>query len=594
MPRTRLFWRLFTALSALTAAALAGCFWVASVELARLADAKLLRRLTDAAAAIETALPAAGAAVDPAAFAAVAGPVQRAAQAQVTLLDLDGNVVAAGTPPSPETAGPAASGLFSAEALREARAGRVATASTYDVGSDRREFAVAVPVGPVAAPVAILQVSSNTARSDRELASAQRALLAGVVLCGAAVSIAAALLAARAARPIRDLAHAAARVAGGSFDAPLPSSDVAETSALAAAIETLRDQLVERGLMIGRQDNEQEAVLDSMIEGVLAIDARQRVVGVNRAAAELFDLDIDSVVGKSMQDVIRNPDLRRFALRAIDCVDPVEDDLVLPGPRDRTIRVRGTALRDASGEGGAVIVLNDVTDLKRLERVRRDFVANVSHELKTPVASIKGFVETLLDGAADDPEDRRRFLGIVARQADRLEAIIEDLLALSRIEQSEGAGTLPVERTNIAALLATAASDCQPRAMERSIRIAVECDAALEAEVNAPLLEQAVINLVDNAIHASEPDDAIRVTATRDGDAVVIAVQDEGCGIPPEHLPRLFERFYRVDKGRSRMQGGTGLGLSIVKHIVQAHGGTVAVDSAPGAGSTFVLRIPRP
>ncbi|MFM8635269.1 MAG: ATP-binding protein [Planctomycetia bacterium] len=455
---------------------------------------------------------------------------------------------------------------------------------------------MAVPLGSPGDPSAILLAAADTGRSDRELAAAQRSILLGCLLCGGVAAATAAAIAARLARPVRDLAGAASRVAGGKLEAPLPAPDAAELSTIATALHVLRDQLVERGLTIGRQDTEQEAVLDSMIEGVLAIDARQRVVGINRAAAELLGLDLQTVVGRSLQEVIGNPDLRRFALRAIDCREPVEDDVVLPGPRDRTIRVRGTALRDLSGDGGAVIVLNDVTDLKRLESVRRDFVANVSHELKTPVASIKGFVETLLDGAADDPTDRRRFLGIVARQADRLEAIIEDLLALSRIEQSEGAGTLPLERANIAALLAEAVGDCLPRATERSIVLEVECDAGLDAMVNAPLVEQAVINLVDNAIKACEQGDTIHVSSRIAEDAgarqLEIVVQDEGCGIEPSHLPRLFERFYRVDKGRSRMQGGTGLGLSIVKHIVQTHGGTVHVESTPGQGSSFTLRIP--
>jgi two-component system phosphate regulon sensor histidine kinase PhoR len=323
----------------------------------------------------------------------------------------------------------------------------------------------------------------------------------------------------------------------------------------------------------------------------VAIDARQRVLGINRAAADLLDVNLERIIGRPLQEVIRNPDLRRFALLAIDCREPVEDDLVLHGIRDRTIRLRGTALRDASGEGGAVIVLNDVTDMQRLENVRRDFVANVSHELKTPVASIKGFVETLLDGAADDPADNRRFLEIVARQADRLAAIIEDLLALSRIEQSEGSGTLPMEPQPLLAILAAAAEDCRPRAIERSIQLDVECPPDLTATVNGPLLEQAVINLVDNAIKYSEPGKTVWMSAAHDG-GCLIRVRDEGCGIAAEHLPRLFERFYRVDKARSRQQGGTGLGLAIVKHIVQAHGGTVAVESTPGVGTTFTLRLP--
>jgi len=373
-----------------------------------------------------------------------------------------------------------------------------------------------------------------------------------------------------------------------------PATDVAEFADLAAALVRLREQLVERGLTIGRQDTQQEAVLGSMIEGVLAIDGRRRILGINRAAADLLDVEADEAAGRPMQDVIRNPDLRRFALTAIDCREPVEDDLLLRGVRDRTIRLRGTALRDASGDGGAVIVLNDVTEVQRLENVRRDFVANVSHELKTPVASIKGFVETLLDGALDDQGDARRFLGIISRQADRLASIIEDLLALSRIEQSETSGTLPLEPQPLAGLLVTATDDCRPRATERSIRLELACPPMLMVTVNGPLLEQAVINLVDNAIKYSEPGKTVWLSADADADGTAIRVRDEGCGIAAEHLPRLFERFYRVDKARSRNLGGTGLGLSIVKHIVQAHAGTIAVESTPGVGTTFTIRLPAP
>jgi two-component system phosphate regulon sensor histidine kinase PhoR len=600
MPRTRFVWRLSSALCALAAVVLVGCFWVASVELARLADAALLRRLTDALTAVTKLLPADGP-IDATAFTTAATSVQRTALVELSLLEPDGVVIATTLPAAGSDDAPgeaAALSLRSDSFLADARAGRPAITSSYDVARGRRILAMAVPIGPAGQPTAILRASTDTGRSDRELAGSQRSILVGFLLCAVAAVAAAAALAARLARPVRELAQAAADVAGGNSEAALPTPDVAELSTLASAVSILRDQLVERGLTIGRQDTEQEAVLDSMIEGVLAIDARQRVLGINRAAADLFELDMEADIGRSMQDVIRNPDLRRFALRAIDCREPVEDDIVLPGLRDRTIRVRGTALRDVSGEGGAVIVLNDVTDLKRLENVRRDFVANVSHELKTPVASIKGFVETLLDGAAEDPDDRRRFLDIIARQADRLEAIIEDLLALSRIEQSEEAGTLPLEKTAIAGLLGEAANDCLPRATERAIRLEVDCDADLEAAVNAPLVEQALINLIDNAIKACDAGDTIRVAArivadTAGADLLEIEVRDEGCGIEPIHLPRLFERFYRVDKGRSRTLGGTGLGLSIVKHIVQAHGGSVGVGSTPGKGTTFTLRMPR-
>ena len=452
---------------------------------------------------------------------------------------------------------------------------------------------MAVPHGPPAAATAIVSLRADTTAADVALAAAQRRLLAGSLVCGAAAVAAGLVFARRSARPVLELRRAATQLAAGRVDAPLPATEVAELADIAGAFGLLREQLVESGLTIGRQGTQQQAVLGSMIEGVLAIDARQRVLGINRAAADLLGVDLERIIGRPLQEVIRNPDLRRFALLAIDCREPVEDDLALHGVRDRTIRLRGTALRDASGEGGAVIVLNDVTDVQRLENVRRDFVANVSHELKTPVASIKGFVETLLDGAVDDRADARRFLEIIARQADRLAAIIEDLLALSRIEQVEGAGDLPREQVAFGGVLAAVIADCGPRAAERSLAIETDCPGELMADVNPPLVEQALINLVDNAIKHSQPGRTIRLAAAAEAHDLVVRVADEGCGIEPEHLPRLFERFYRVDTSRSRQQGGTGLGLAIVKHIVQAHGGTVDVASTPGVGSTFTIRLPQ-
>ncbi len=245
-----------------------------------------------------------------------------------------------------------------------------------------------------------------------------------------------------------------------------------------------------------------------------------------------------------------------------------------------------------------MIVLNDVTHFRHLENIRRDFVANVSHELKTPTASIRGFVETLLDGAIDNRDDARRFLTIIARQAERLEAIIEDLLALSRIERIEESSDLPLETIDLADLIAAAIGSCQLRAEERQITVLVDCDPGVRVSVNPPLLEQALINLIDNAIKYSDVGRTVRVRVSSEegpqpsGEQIVIAVIDQGCGIGEQFLPRIFERFYRVDRARSRKLGGTGLGLSIVKHIVQAHGGSVDVVSTQGVGSIFSVHLP--
>jgi two-component system phosphate regulon sensor histidine kinase PhoR len=233
-----------------------------------------------------------------------------------------------------------------------------------------------------------------------------------------------------------------------------------------------------------------------------------------------------------------------------------------------------------------------VKELKSIDALRQDLVSNVSHEIRTPITSIKGFVETLQEGAINNPDDARRFLGIIAKHADRLNSIIEDLLSLSSVEQQADHNQVVFEQTAIQEVLNTAIQMCQLKAQSKDIHISLDCAGDLAAKINPPLLEQAVVNLIDNAMKYSAPGKPVRVEASRADDTVRISVRDQGCGIDTEHLPRLFERFYRVDKARSRQLGGTGLGLSIVKHIALAHGGNVNVESVVGQGSTFTITLP--
>jgi two-component system phosphate regulon sensor histidine kinase PhoR len=265
------------------------------------------------------------------------------------------------------------------------------------------------------------------------------------------------------------------------------------------------------------------------------------------------------------------------------------------GKLETRIRVEGSedVVRLAESLNSMAAQLDErILRMHKLENMRRDFVANVSHELKTPITSIKGFVETLLGGAMDNPRDRKRFLEIVAGQADRLNAIIDDLLSLSQLEQDSGPVKIDFHDGGLKPVLEMAIQACASEALKKTVRVELHCPESIRAHINPQLFEQAVINLVDNAIKYSFPSTRVRVEASTDNEGITVVVMDEGRGIAQEHFPRLFERFYRVDRDRSREMGGTGLGLAIVKHIAQVHGGSVSVDSTVGKGSTFRIHLP--
>lgn len=442
--------------------------------------------------------------------------------------------------------------------------------------------------------VGVVRTSMSVTALDRAL----RAIYGKIVLGGLVVALFVAAIgwgiSRRINRPLEEMKEGAARFSQGDLKHRLGIPNSEEMGALAETMNDMAAQLDERIRSITEQRNELEAVLSSMMEAVLVVDMAERVARLNRAAERLFGAELDAARGRSVQEVVRNVDLHRVVVEALSSEEPVEDEIVLHNGQDRFLQASGTLLRDARGERvGALLVLNDVTRLRRLEGIRRDFVANVSHELRTPITSIKGFVETLKEGAIQDPKASERFLEIIARHSDRLNAILEDLLSLAQIEQEFGdEARVPLESSGVKRVLEDAILLCSSEAAERNVKIELVCSEKVTARLNTVLLEQAVVNLIDNAIKYSEPGGRVLVTGAQDEDDVVIRVQDWGCGISREHLDRIFERFYRVDKARSRELGGTGLGLAIVKHIVNAHGGRVEVESIPGKGSTFCVCLP--
>ena len=338
---------------------------------------------------------------------------------------------------------------------------------------------------------------------------------------------------------------------------------------------------------------EQEAILGSMIEGVLVIDQEGHVRMINRAALNFLDITTLNVEGQPYGDVIEDTRICNFIDAALSQskLEPVTITVI--GRVERILELRSAPLlaRDEVAPG-VLFVFYDVTRIHQLEAVRRDFVANVSHELRTPVTSIKGFVETLIDGAKDEPESLDRFLAIIARQAERLNSIFNDLLTLARLEAGGEGAKIDLESRDIRDLVQVAVDDCSHRAEAKEMRLEVLINSHVKVRVNPSLIQQALVNLIDNAIKYSDNNRIVRVEARLEGRFVQVVVVDQGPGIEPAHLARVFERFYRIDQGRSRQLGGTGLGLAIVKHIAHVHGGDVSVESDVGKGSRFSISLP--
>jgi len=479
--------------------------------------------------------------------------------------------------------------------FKEALAGGVGQAVRRSATLGEDMMYVAVPLESGGKVGVVVRTAKPLTAVNEALSRLYRSIFAGAGVVALGAALLGWFVSRRIASPMREMREGAERFAAGDFSRKLLVPTTVEFATVAEAMNRMAAELDDKLRTLTRERNEREAVLESMVEGVLAVDPDGRVIAINTAAARLLDVAARDVVGMSIEAAVRNPELQRAVTAVLGGEQPVETDLTaFVGGEDRFLQANGSLLHTEDGAiAGAVVVVNDVTRLRRLEAVRSDFVANVSHELKTPVTSIKGFAETLADGAIDDPDAGRRFLRIIAGQADRLNSIIEDLLALSSLERGIEGREVALQEARLADVLAVAAEVCAAKADAKRIAVTVDCPDELFAEINPPLLEQAVVNLLDNAIKYSPEDTTVALSAAQAERETVVTVADQGVGISRDHLPRLFERFYRVDKARSRDLGGTGLGLSIVKHIAQVHGGSVSVDSLVGRGSTFRIHLPR-
>ena len=396
----------------------------------------------------------------------------------------------------------------------------------------------------------------------------------------------------RISSPLKKIIKSAKIISQNKKINKLPEHSIFEIDELSQTLNTLSLKIQKNTKELDIKYIEQQAILASMQEGVLAIDKKQQIIQINRAAMSILEINnLDDTDSRIIQQHIRFSNVQNFIKKILLTKKQATKDMTLNASSIKSIQVTGSPLTNEKGVNiGALIVMRDITDLRKLEEVRTDFVANVSHELKTPITSIKGFIETLSSDDFKHNEETKKFLEIIRQQSNRLNTIVDDLLTLSRIERKEEHivfDLFPLEN-----IIKNSIALCHYQAEKKNIKIKMNCDSNSEIKVNSALLEQALVNLIINAIQHSNSNTTISLIGQMKDKKIIISVQDEGIGIEKKHHTRLFERFYRIDSSRSRNDGGTGLGLSIVKHIVNAHKGEISLESEIGKGSIFTIKIP--
>lgn len=495
--------------------------------------------------------------------------------------------------------------------------GKPAFSSRYSATLTKETMYYAVPLEEQGTPVAILRTAVTLNSLDRAMqATYSNIIFIGIMIAMIAIGTAF-FISRKFSAPLEKLKNIAADLAQGNFAFKPLRSNIVEIDELSASIKVMSDSLQERINEINEQKDELKLILGNMREGVIAVDLEDNIITINAAAKQILNTQVpiaDVTAGTnklenaliagiptvpedsklhSFKETIRTKALHDFVADLLVENKFLQRKVELVGLQKKIIDVHGAVLKDIQGESiGVLMVLNDITKLTELENMRKNFAANVSHELKTPLTAIKGAVETLMDGAMDSREDARKFLQIISKHSDRLTSLINDTMSLSRIEQETEQERIFKERIKLMEAIETSVEVCREKAEARHVTLKTDCNKKIEINANLQMLEQALVNLIDNAIKFSPEYDIVSITVSSTQKFVTINVTDHGCGVAEKHIPHLFERFYRVDKGRSRQQGGTGLGLSIVKHIAQSHDGAVSVDSDPNIETTFSIKLP--
>jgi two-component system phosphate regulon sensor histidine kinase PhoR len=395
-------------------------------------------------------------------------------------------------------------------------------------------------------------------------------------------------------KPIVEMKNGAKDFSKGNLETKLFVPSSKELGELAETLNLMAEELNERLKTESRNRNELETVFSSMTEGVLALDTNERIMRLNQSALDIFSMQLQEIKNKNVYELVRDSELYKFIRDSVKTENHISSDLMYGKKKEKILNAHSSPLKDEKNKRiGTLFVIQDVTRIRQLENMRRDFVANVSHELKTPMTAIKGFVETIRESGDLEKERVDRFLSIIDKNVDRLINIINDLLDLSWIEKNEESEVIKFRQESVFEIVDSAVKICEPSAINKNIEIRAVIDPEVKISVNRVLFENALTNLIDNAVKYSDEGKTVKIMAKETSSDLLISVEDQGIGIPSMEHQRIFERFYRVDKGRSRKMGGTGLGLAIVKHVMNIHKGSIELSSVPGRGSCFSLRVPK-
>jgi two-component system phosphate regulon sensor histidine kinase PhoR len=512
--------------------------------------------------------------------------------ARVTLIDINGNVLGDSVLDKDSMVN-----HTNRPEIKEALQGNIGESARYSSSLQEQMYYFAAPVKSDGRVLGVVRVSIP--RSEIQAGQNQIRLIIGTAILAAMILmvIVSATVTPSVILPLRRMTEAAREMAEGKLDAVLPVTSDDEIGSLSEGLNYMALRLKESIRQITEERNRIKAILASMNDGVIAIDRSGNILLINPAVEQIFNIKYEQCLGKSLIEIVRNYELEILLKSVLESGKSVIKELQILAPDPRSFRISTAPLTSETGLVGVVAVMRDVTVFRQVEKMKTDFVANVSHELRTPLTSIKGFVETLLDGALADPETARRFLEIINEETNRLNRLITDLMSLSNIE----AERLRIKKSpvDLGKLIINTVSILSPQAKNKGIEISVNItDSIPVVECDEDMIGQLLINLIDNAIKYTPHKGTIAVSAEpcsegiKMAKGIKVAVKDTGIGIPVESTPRLFERFYRVDKARSREMGGTGLGLAIVKHILEVHNGSIEVESRIGQGSTFTFYLP--